>query len=199
LFAEDPATRGLLLEGERASGHPGHGDFRPDARTAELALRYLERHEPRLLFIGLGEPDEYAHRNEYANYLGSLRAADELIGEVSRQLDALAARGANTALFVTTDHGRAKSFVSHGAAHPESSRIWLVAAGTGIGARGALQKDTRRYLSDIAPTIRELLELPGDAHPEAGRTLSELSLRGALRDQSTASVEPKPHETPGAN
>jgi hypothetical protein len=182
-FTQNPVTELLLGAGARQSSHPGHGDFRPDARTAQLAVRYFDTYQPRLLFIGLGEPDEYAHRNDYANYLRSLRAADELIGDLSRKLSTLAARGARTALFITTDHGRADSFVSHGAKHPESAQVWLVAAGTGIAARGIQRGTTRRFLADIAPTMRHLLSLPADAHPHAGQPLAEL-------------IEPRP-EGPG--
>lgn len=178
VFRENPVLDLLLTAGARARSHPGHGDFRPDARTARLALRYFDTYAPRLLFVGLGEPDEYGHQNDYANYLRALRAADRIVGELSRRLDALAERGARTALFITTDHGRADSFVSHGANHPESARVWLVAAGTGIAARGVHSGSGKRYLADIAPTIRHLLRLPSDAHPHAGRALSELLVPG---------------------
>jgi hypothetical protein len=174
LLESDPALRQLLHEGARAGPHPGHGDFRPDRYTAELALRYLDRNEPRLLFVGLGEPDEYAHRNDYASYLRSLRAADALIGQITKKLAVLAARGARTAFFITTDHGRADSFVSHGAAHAESRKVWLVAAGTEIPARGHQAAHPPRYLADIAPTMRRLLQTPDDLHPHAGQALHEL-------------------------
>jgi hypothetical protein len=180
-FQQNPTTELLLAAGARDTGHPGHGDFRPDARTARLAVRYFEAYEPRFLFVGLGESDEYAHRNDYANYLRSLRAADEFIGELSRKLATLAARGARTALFVTTDHGRADTFVSHGRRYPESSRVWMVAAGSGIAARGIQRGSGRHYLADIAPTIRHLLSLPSDEHPHAGRALAELLEPGSVR------------------
>lgn len=168
------ASHGALLAAEKSSSFPGHGDFRPDAHTARIALSYFDQHQPRVMFIGLGEPDEFAHRNDYANYLGALRAADRLIGELSTRLDQLAARGERTALFVTTDHGRADGFVSHGAAFAESARIWLVAAGTEIRGRGQLSAASPRFLADIAPTIRKLTEMPEDRHPHAGRALDEL-------------------------
>jgi hypothetical protein len=177
LFAKDPALGGLLQQGARASNYPGYRDFRPDVHTGRLAVRYLKTHAPRFLFIGLGEPDEYAHKNDYAGYLRSLRAADSVIGQVARGLDELAARGARTALFVTTDHGRADTFVSHGRAHAESARVWLVASGTEILARGAQTAHPHRYLADIAPTIRRLLRVPDDLHPHAGQALHELFAR----------------------
>ena len=168
------ASRGALLQAERSSPFPGHGDFRPDAHTARIALSHFDQHQPRVMFIGLGEPDEYAHRNDYSNYLGALRAADRLIGEISTRLDRLAAKGERTAFFVTTDHGRADGFVSHGGAFAESARIWLVASGTEIRGRGRLRAASPRFLADVAPTIRRLADMPEDRHQHAGSVLDEL-------------------------
>jgi hypothetical protein len=168
------ASRGALLQAERSSPFPGHGDFRADTHTARIALSYFDQHQPRVMFIGLGEPDEYAHRNDYSNYLGALRAADRLIGEISTRLDRLAAKGERTAFFVTTDHGRADGFVSHGGAFAESARIWLVASGTEIHGRGRLRAASPRFLADVAPTIRRLADMPEDRHQHAGSALDEL-------------------------
>ncbi len=189
------ASRGALLQAERVPPHPGHGDFRPDAHTARIALSYFDRHQPRVMFIGLGEPDEYAHQNDYSNYLRALRAADQLIGELSTRLDRLAAKGERTAFFITTDHGRARGFVGHGAAFAESARIWLVAAGTEIRARGQLRAASPRFLADVAPTIRKLADIPEDRHQHAGRAIDELllapsELEPASRDHQQLGQQP---------
>jgi hypothetical protein len=49
-----------------------------------------------------------------------------------------------------------------------------VAAGWGVSARGLLRSTRRHRLSDIAPTMRELLELPADAASTSGMPLDEL-------------------------
>ena len=186
------ASGGALQKAAQLAPFPGHGDFRPDAHTSRIALSYFDQHQPRLMFIGLGEPDEYAHRNDYSKYLGALKAADRLIGELSSRLDRLAAEGHRTALFVTTDHGRAAGFVGHGAASAESARVWLVAAGTEIHGRGQLRAESPRFLADIAPTIRRLAEMPADRHQHAGRALDEL-----LRPTSGLEAPVQSHEELG--
>lgn len=176
LFERTPAARAALRRAEGEAPWPGHGDFRRDRFTAELALAYLEEARPELLFIGLGEPDEFAHQGNYAGYLDSLRHADERIGQLAKLLAARAAAGVRTALFVTADHGRARNFRDHGGAYPESARVWLVASGSAIRARGLTGAARSRWLADVAPTVRQLLGLPADTVKSAGSPLHELLL-----------------------
>jgi hypothetical protein len=159
---------------ERARPEPGGGDFRPDRLTADIGLAVLRERQPRFLAIGLGEPDEYAHHDDYPGYLRSLRAADAFLGELFLALDAMGERGRRTAVFVTTDHGRAKDFCGHGGWAGESARSWLLAFGAGIHTRGVTQLAEPRRLADIAPTIRHLLGLPHDPSPRAGTLIPEL-------------------------
>jgi hypothetical protein len=158
----------------RADPFPGHGDFRPDHLTAARAVAYLERYEPRFMFVGLGETDEYGHRADYRGYLTALSEADRWVGALAQSLSRMAMRGRRTALFVTADHGRAKSFVEHGAAYPESARVWLVAAGTEITPRRFPAGGRARRLADVIPTARRLLGLTPDRSERAGSVLSEL-------------------------
>jgi hypothetical protein len=174
-FLRYDRTAGDLLDaGARSAAYPGHGDFRPDHMTAAIALRYLRKQRPMFLFVGLGEPDAFAHRGLYRDYLASIRQADAVIGEIDHLLAERAAAGSPTTLIVTTDHGRGARFASHGGIAPESARIWLVAAGAGIAARGYAAAPTERRLADLAPTVRRLVGLPPDTAPGAGSVLEEL-------------------------
>jgi hypothetical protein len=174
LLSADDVGRDLLDRGAHAEAFPGYGDFRPDRLTAAIALRYLETRRPRLMFLGLGEPDEYAHRGDYAGYLGSLRAADAILGDLFAVLDRMGDRGRHTTVLVTADHGRGRDYRFHGRDFPESARVWLVAAGGGIEARGLVQSLGPHRLADVAPTVRLLLDLPADGSPVSGRPIEEL-------------------------
>ena len=173
-FQRDRSVRTALERAEPTPPWPGHDDFRRDRFTAELALAYLKAEQPDFMFVGLGETDEFAHQGDYAGYLDALGDADRYIGELSAALDQRAAHGIDTALFVTADHGRAAGFREHGRAFPESARVWLVAAGSAIEARGLLTVPTARRLADIAPTLRTLFGLPADRDGNAGAPLLEL-------------------------
>jgi hypothetical protein len=185
LLRDDDVTRQWLDAGAEAPPYPGYDDYRPDTYTAAIALRYLETKRPRFLFIGLGEPDEYAHRDDYRGYLGSLRASDDVIGAVFATLDQMGPRGRRTTVFVTADHGRGRDFRVHGRNFPESNRVWLVAAGAGIEARGFARSSRPHRLADVAPTVRQLLGLPADVSAAAGSPLDELFVARPDRSAST--------------
>jgi hypothetical protein len=149
----EEGLRTLLEEGRDADASPGHGDYRPDARTIEVAIETLRRREPAFSFVGLGDTDEHAHADNYAGYLAALGAADDMLGEILVLADEWTARGEPTTIVVTTDHGRSAGFTSHGSDHPESRAIWLVAAGPGVRAlRGG-------RLADVAPALASIAGL----------------------------------------
>jgi hypothetical protein len=162
VLLQDSVIASLAQRADAAGPFPGHGDFRQDRYTAAIALRYLDLHRPRFLFIGLGEPDEYGHRNDYRRYLESLEFSDQVIGELLMRLGLLELAHYRTFLAITTDHGRAKNFTDHGKQHPESARVWLVVTGSEVTARGRLPSTSSHFLRDIAPVFRRLA--PND-HP----------------------------------
>jgi hypothetical protein len=174
LFAGDADGARLLKAGEQAGPSPGHGDFRRDQATSDLALHYLRTKRPRFMFLGLGETDEFGHRRDYRNYLRALQAADRTIGQVARVLEEFERAGQKTLLLVTTDHGRSHDFETHGAHAPESARVWLFAAGARFVARGYARAIVPRRLSDLAPTLRFAVGLPRDPSLYAGKVLDEL-------------------------
>ncbi len=173
-FQRGDAVGAALRRAEAESPWPGSGDFRRDRFTAELALAYLRAERPDFLFVGLGETDEFAHQGNYSGYLEALREADRYIGELALELEQRGKRGARTALFVTADHGRAATFKDHGQPYPESARVWLVASGRAIPARGLVASPAARHLADVAPTLRVLFGLPADRGESAGLPLLEL-------------------------
>lgn len=153
---------------------PGSGDYRPDAKTAEAALDYLELREPDVLFVGLGDPDEHAHHGNVDGYRASLAFADSVLTRLVDVLDRMGERGKATHVFVTADHGRANDFRSHGGHAPESSRVWLVGAGPRIRARGVSRSPHERRLADIAPTIATVIGLETSRIAGSGEVLTEL-------------------------
>ncbi len=174
LLEVDARVSAALTAGEGAGPSAGEGDFRPDVHTAEAGLAYLQAAHPRFLFIGLGETDEYGHADDYRAYLNALRSADAVIGRVAREVFRQIAAGRRSTLLITTDHGRADSFAPHGGPYAESSRVWLVAAGSGIATRGIAHSGRARHLADVAPTIRQLLALPSASSFGSGQVLTEL-------------------------
>jgi hypothetical protein len=184
----DQALEQLVAAGERADAYPGHGRYRPDARTAAVALEYLRSAQPAFLHVGLGDPDEYGHRNDYPAYLESIGQADAFIGQVADTLDGMGELGARTTVIVTTDHGRNRDFQHHGASSLTSARTFVLAFGGHVAKRGVACPTRDVTLADIAPTIRVLTGLPSDPSHESGRPIEEIIGASASSASSLASV-----------
>ena len=168
-LAVSPAARAALDAGAHARAWPGHGDYRPDALTAALALDVVAAAHPRVLWLALGDPDEWAHRDNRDGYRRALAFADATLARLVERV------GLDDAIFVVTaDHGRDANFRDHGDA-PESSAVWLVAAGARIPRLGFARSGGPHRLADIAPTVRALLHLRADDSARAGHAIAELT------------------------
>lgn len=186
----DDALEQLVFAGERAEAFPGHGRYRPDPLTMAIALEYLRTAQPAILHVGLGDPDEYGHRNDYPAYLSSLGQADAFIGKIADTLDGMGELGARTTVIVTTDHGRNRDFQHHGAYSLTSARTFVLAFGGHVAARGVACPARDITLADIAPTIRVLTGLPADPSRESGRPIEEIVGVGSAAATTVARLAP---------
>jgi hypothetical protein len=169
------AVEALAKKLEDGGPGPGEGDYRPDGDTTALALEVLRVARPTFTFIGLGDTDEYAHHGDRSAYLNALAGADSTLAAIDRVLHETG-DDAVTTVFVTADHGRAQNFRDHGGGYPESRRVWLVAHGASVRARGAVASPTSRRLADIAPTVRTLLHMAPLGGDAPGHAITELGL-----------------------
>jgi len=62
-----------------------------DAFVFQAAARYLDEKQPRVLFIGLNDVDEWGHAGRYDRYLEALSRADGWLAELWGKLQALPA------------------------------------------------------------------------------------------------------------
>jgi hypothetical protein len=173
---DDGVLRGMLEGGLTHAGYPGWGDYRPDVHTAKVALRYLETVGPRLLVVGLGDADEYAHRGDFVGYRRALRRADDFVGDLDRTLARMGDDGARTSVVVTTDHGRAHTLRSHGALFPESQRVFVAAFGAKIAHRGPACAASPLHLADLAGAVRGLLAASAPPTPLTRELISAVDL-----------------------
>ncbi|MBL8740409.1 MAG: alkaline phosphatase family protein, partial [Myxococcales bacterium] len=167
-------TRKLIDAAREGSPAPGHDDYRPDRETIPIALSYLEHEKPRFLFVSLGDTDELAHHDDYDAYLGALSRADAFVGDVVALAETWRMKGERTAIFVTTDHGRATNFRDHGREHPESADVWMIAGGDGIAPSPERPFDRERRLRDVAHTIAFLADIPFTSEEGSGTPIAEM-------------------------
>jgi hypothetical protein len=133
---------------------------RYDMLTYGAAKRYLEEKHPKVLFLGLGETDEFAHKGEYDHYLQKAHQFDEMVAELWYFVQTDPFYKNNTTFIITTDHGRGKkagNWNAHGFWVGGSGQTWLATIGQGIAPLGELKEKGQIYTSQIAATISQLL------------------------------------------
>jgi hypothetical protein len=165
----------LVTAGEHAEAFPGAGRYRPDVYTAAIALEVLRTSAPEVLHVGLGDADEWGHRDDYAAYLRALRDADAFLGDLADTLATMGEAGAHTTVLVTTDHGRNRDFRHHGAFSPSAARTFLFAFGDRVQPQKSVCLAHDVTLADIAPTVRALLGLAADPARDAGQSITEIA------------------------
>jgi phosphopentomutase/2,3-bisphosphoglycerate-independent phosphoglycerate mutase family metalloenzyme len=138
-----------------------HWDYMPpDAFLQRAVLRSLRTDRPRVLFVGFGEPDEWAHDRRYDNYLGSLHAADGYLKELWETLQSLPTYRGRTTLLIVTDHGRgrtAEKWTDHGREVDGAEEIWFGALGAGVPAAGPVQGGPPMIQAQVAATLASLV------------------------------------------
>jgi Type I phosphodiesterase / nucleotide pyrophosphatase len=157
--AEPTTDRERLLNEFAADLPPYWGQTRFDAPTGFGALEYLRTRRPRILYVMLGETDEWAHGRRYDLYLDAAERNDRFIRRLWETAQAMPGYANRTALVVTTDHGRgetATDWSDHGRKVPAAERIWMAVIGPSVPALG-VRSGVSVTQAQIAATIATLL------------------------------------------
>jgi len=159
-----------------------------DALVFRAALEWLTLNTPRLMFIGLGETDEWAHEGEYAQYLAAADRFDDYLRELWETLQSIPQYTDSTTLIITCDHGRGgddapgyeggelAKWRDHNSKVIGAEQIWIMVLGPDtppLGERANIEPVTQ---SQIAATIAALL---GEDY-SAAEARAGLPLRDAL-------------------
>lgn len=146
-----------------------------DAFPFRTALEYMKQHAPRVLFLSLGETDEWAHAGNYASYLKSANRVDQYLKELWDTAQAMPQYRGSTSLIFSPDHGRGEAPVewkSHGKRIPDSKYIWMAFLGPDTPPSGERSKTEAVTQSQIAATLAALLgEDYGAEASQAGKAI----------------------------
>jgi hypothetical protein len=146
------------------------------------ALEHLKSKKPRLMYVGYGEPDEWAHEGRYDYYLHSIRHFDRFVRELWEAAQADSEMRGRTSILLVTDHGRGTSnasWKSHGANIADSRFIWMGVLGPDTPALGERTNVPTVTQNQIAPTAAALLGLDYKAEqPQAGPVLVDALPKG---------------------
>jgi hypothetical protein len=142
-------------------------------------LDYVRTGKPRVLFVGYGETDNWAHQGRYDLVLDSAQRVDGFIAELWNTMQAMPQYHGTTTFIITADHGRGSGPVEwkeHGVEEKGSENVWLAFLGPDtapLGERSHLApvtqaqiaatvaafvgQDYRRAVPAAAPAIADVL------------------------------------------
>jgi bisphosphoglycerate-independent phosphoglycerate mutase (AlkP superfamily) len=148
---------------------------RHDVYTFRFALAHLRTYRPRLLYIGLGETDDWSHDGRYDRTLEALARTDAFLAELWATLESLDTHRGTTSLIISTDHGRGNTpadWRDHGEKVEGAQDIWIAVASPDAPRRGEWRDAPVVYQSQIAATVAALLGIDfAREDPAAGKPL----------------------------
>lgn len=162
----EPDEKGELSKTQLAlnkiQSHPDHEGEpeRNDLLTFLAAREYILKHQPKVMYIGLGGTDTYGHGRKYGQYLKEANQADRIIADLWNFVQTTPFYKDRTTFVITTDHGRGNSAFNwhkHGVFIPGSSQAWIALLGQGVKPLGEVSGGSQLYLKHIAGTIGFLL------------------------------------------
>ena len=130
-----------------------------DVFTHYAAMEFLKTSKPKVLYIGYGETDEWAHSGNYRDYLNAAHQVDKWLAELWNFFQNNPSYKNKTALLITVDHGRgeADEWTSHGKDIAGADQMWFAIMGPGLAARGEMKTQVQYYQQQLAQTIANLL------------------------------------------
>lgn len=161
--------------------HKSHTRY--DWLTYLNAREYIEQHHPKIVFIGLGETDEFAHEGHYDRYLQQANAVDKMISELWYYVQTNSFYKNKTTFIITTDHGRgesANSWHKHSLFTKGSAQTWMAMIGPGIEPVGEIKTEQQIYQKQIASTIAMLLGQEFQTSHKIGKPISLVGASGKM-------------------
>jgi hypothetical protein len=145
-------------------------------------LDYIRTGKPRVLFVGYGETDNWAHQGRYDLVLESAHRTDGFVKELWETMQAMPQYHGTTTFIITADHGRGSGPVEwkeHGVDQKGSENVWIAVIGPDTPPLGErtntlpvtqaqiaatvaafVGKDYRKDVPRAAPPIADVLKTP---------------------------------------
>lgn len=137
------------------------GSVRLDAFTHHYALEYMKKNHPKMIYIGYGETDDFAHDGNYQAYLNSAHTTDDFIRQIWEYVQSDAFYKDQTTLLIVTDHGRGTqpldTWRGHGSDIKGANEVWLIALGNKVTPKGELKVQEQLYNNQLVPSILKIL------------------------------------------
>ncbi len=178
-FTAIPDTPKLELLNRLKAETPRVWDDEPfDAIPFYTAVEYLKTQKPRVLYLSLGETDDWAHEGKYTEYLDSAHRVDSYLRALWELVQSMPEYRGNTTLILSPDHGRGKAphkWCDHGQKIPDSKYIWMAFLGPDTPALGERTNVAPVTQNQIAGTLAAFLgEDYAAAIPKAGKPITDV-------------------------
>ena len=123
-------------------------------------LDYVKAKQPRALFVGYGETDNWAHQGRYDLVLESAHDFDHFVEELWETMQQMPEYRGQVTFLITADHGRGSGPVEwreHGKEEKGSENIWFAVLGPDTAPLGERVNVGTITQSQIAATLAALL------------------------------------------
>ena len=119
-------------------------------------LDYVKAGRPRVLFVGYGETDNWAHQGRYDLVLDSAHRTDYFIHQLWDTMQAMPQYRGTTTFIITTDHGRGSGpteWKEHGVEEKGSENVWIAVIGPDTAPQGERTNVAPVTQAQIAATV----------------------------------------------
>ncbi len=179
-LAMTPMTdRMQLLNDLKANSPREWEDESFDAPTFYTAMEYIRVEKPRVVFLSLGETDDWAHAGNYGEYLDSAHRVDGYMKQLWDELQSMPEYKGKTTMIFLVDHGRGSTpedWNGHGKKIPESKYIFMGFMGRGVPALGLREHMEPVMQSQVAATLANYLGLDWNAaEKQAGQPVKDVA------------------------
>jgi hypothetical protein len=148
---------------------------RHDVYTFELAMSHVRTRKPRVVYLALGETDDWAHDGRYDRVLESFARTDEYFRQLWTWLESDASYRGRTHLLITTDHGRGRTpadWRDHGAKVEGAQDVWMAFVSPAFTQRGEWRKHAPLRTNQAAATLASWIGIDWTAgRPGVGRAV----------------------------
>jgi hypothetical protein len=131
-------------------------EVRHDAYTFRFAMDHLARNRPRVLYLGLGETDDWAHDGRYDRVLETYTRSDEYLKQLWTWLESQPEYRGRTHLLITTDHGRGRTpqdWKGHGKDVTGAGETWMAFVSPAMKQRGEWSTHPPIVTAQVAATL----------------------------------------------
>ena len=145
---------------------------RHDAYTFRFAMDHLQRARPRVMYLALGETDDWAHDGRYDRMLEAYERTDNYLKELWTWIDGDPEYRGRTHLLITTDHGRGRTVAdwrNHGAKVEGAQHVWIAIISPAMPRRGEWRDHPPLATNQVAATLAAWMGVDWQAlRPSAG-------------------------------